>query len=236
MEETPEAFVENLCLFFDDIKRVLKPTGSMWVNLGDTFNENSGGGVDNSGKRSGLSKHFIRIKKYQKDKPRRSLLMVPYRFAISMIDKHDWCCRNMVIWHKKVVQPTSAKNRLTIEYEPIFFFSHNYRDYYYNSDAAKWVIENDGDCFHEPTKRERRCVWNLSSNNRNTKGHSASYPVDLAYIPVMASCPKDGVVFDPFMGSGTTALAAKKWGCDFLGCDYNKDYCLQASKRLSETI
>lgn len=233
MEESPEQFVESLALFFDDVKRVLKPSGSMWINLGDTFNENSGGGVDNAGNHSSFSKHVIRIKKHQKDKPRRSLLMVPYRFAIKMIDDHGWCCRNMVIWRKKIVKPTSAQNRLTIDYEPIFLFAHNYRDYYFNPESGKW-IEEEGDLFAEPKKRERRCVWDLSSNHRNTKGHSASYPVDLAYIPIMASCPKEGLVLDPFMGSGTTAIAAHKWGCDFVGCDFSKDFCLRASKTLSE--
>lgn len=236
-EETPEDFVKNLCLFFNDIKRVLKPTGSMWINLGDTFNENSGGGVDNAGNRWNMSKHLLRVKKYQEDRPRRSLLMVPYRFAISMIDNYGWCCRNMIIWRKKRAQPTSAKNRLTIDYEPIFFFAHNYKDYYYNYEEAKWIIEDEGDCFDDPVKKERRCVWDLSSKNaKGSKGHPAFYPVELSYIPIAASCPKGGVVLDPFLGSGTTAVAARKWGCNFLGCDFSKDYCIQSSKRLLETI
>jgi len=214
--------------FFDSVKRVLKDDGTLWINMGDCFNENSGGYFDNKKNDAPkIGKHRIKTEKYQKEIPRRSLLMIPYRFAIDMIDKKGWFCRNHIIWKKKVVQPTTAENRFTIDYEPIFMFSKKQR-YFFNKKKVKYV-HNDN-IFNSP--RERRSVWDLSSEHTGKVEHSAPYPEDLVDIMIDATCRPNSIVLDPFMGSGTTALSSKKKGFSFFGGDKGVDICNKAQYRL----
>lgn len=232
LEPTFHEYIEKMCRIFNECRRVLKKGGSLWVNMGDCYNENSGGYFDNEKNDApSIGKHRIKANKYQQDYPRRSLLMIPYRFSIKMIDDYGWLCRNLLIWRKKTVQPTTAKNRFTIDFEPFFLFTTNQK-YNFNIDAVKWIIDKDNECFPEP--RERRSVWDLDTERKRKTGHPAMYPVELAEIPIMASCGKGGVVLDPFMGSGSTALAAKHCGVSFLGCDINLETCQGTEQDLAE--
>jgi len=236
LEVTFQEYIEKLFVLFEEIKRVLKADGTAWINLGDCFNENSGGYFSHQNNDAPhVGKHRLKSEKYQKDFPRRSLLLLPYRFAIKMTDDGNWVCRNVVIWKKKIAQPTSAENRFTIDYEPVFLFAKRSK-YYFNKSSVKWIENTNGDLFAESVSRkERRSVWDLDSDHRGGTGHKAPYPIDLALIPILASCPPDGIVFDPFLGSGTTAVAAKSLGRHFLGCDLSEEYCRMADTRLSQT-
>ncbi len=230
LEDDFKEYINNLYSFFEEAKRVLKKEGSAWVNLGDCYNENSGGYFDNKNNDAPqIGKHTIKSSKYQPQFPRRSLLMIPYRFAIKMIDDGDWLCRNMIIWKKNKVRPTTAQNRFTIDFEPLFLFTKSQR-YYFNIEASRWIVD-EGDLFSEPTRSERRSVWDIGLDGGG-RGHKAPYPRELASVPILAACPPGGVVLDPFLGSGTTAVVAQELGCHFLGCDLNKEYCEKAEKRL----
>jgi len=229
LEKSMFDYINVMFELFEDIKRVLKPKGSCWVNLGDCFNENTGGYFDhNNNDAPHIGKHRLKTEKYQPDFPRRSLLLVPYRFAIRMTDDGKWLCRNLIIWKKHIVQPTTAKNRFTIDFEPVFLFTKTQR-YYFDKEAVKWI--EDEDLFQE--KRERRAVWELDSDHSGKTGHVAPYPIDLPLIPIMATCPTGGIVLDPFVGSGSTAVAARKLGRKFLVCDLSKEYCEKAERRLA---
>ena len=77
-------------------------------------------------------------------------------------------------------------------------------------------------------------VWKMST--ANTKGlHFATFPEKLVETPLLASVPEGGLVLDPFNGSGTTCLVAKKNKRNYIGIDINPDYCEKARKRLDET-
>jgi len=213
---------------FDKIKRVLKDDGTLWINIGDCFNENTGGYFDSKNNDApSIGKNRIKTNKYQNHLPRRSLLMIPYRFAIQMIDEKGWFCRNHIIWKKKIVQPTSAENRFTIDYEPIFMFSKKQK-YFFNKDNVKYI--NSNSLFESP--RERRSVWDLNTEHTGKIEHSAPYPEDLVEIIINATCRPGAIVLDPFMGSGTTAFVAKKKGFSFFGGDKGEEICKKAERRL----
>lgn len=223
LEETFQEYINTLSLFFNSCRRLLKKDGCMWINMGDSYNENSGGFFDNiNNDNKSIGKHRIKTEKYQKNHPRRSLLMIPYRFSIKMIDDYGWLCRNMIIWKKKSTQPTTAENRFTIDFEPIFLFTQKPK-YYFNKDKVKWISKDD-DCFL--SKKERRSVWEIDIDKKRKSGHCAVYPCELAEIPILASCRENGVVFDPFVGSGSTVIAAKKLGFSYVGCDIDKKNCI----------
>lgn len=226
------SYISVLFDLFEEVKRVLKPDGTAWVNLGDCYNENTGGYFANDKNDAPhIGKHRLKTQKYQKEYPRRSLLLIPYRFGIKMIDDGDWVCRNVIIWKKRVVQPTTAENRFTIDYEPMFLFAKKPK-YHFNKEAVKWIEEGD-DLYAEVERRERRAVWELDSDHQGGTGHKAPYPIDLARIPILSGSRPGGIVLDPFLGSGTTAVAAKELGRHFLGCDLNEEYCKKAERRIA---
>ena len=155
LEPTFNLYIKHLCDIFDEVKRVLKKTGTCWVNLGDTYygsGKGAGGDIskskecftfkekekricDNCGKEfegwkfqnfcgsacSGVD-NTPRTKKGKL--PGKTLTMIPARFQIEMVNR-GWICRNTIIWHKPNAMPTSAKDRFTVDFEYIFFFTKN---------------------------------------------------------------------------------------------------------------
>lgn len=136
LEETFTEYIDKLCNIFDEIKRVLKPTGTCFVNLGDTY-----GGSGNGSWNAPIE---IRGKQYRKTcnidqeylgPPRKtnnfskSLLQIPSRFAIEMTNR-GWILRNELIWWKPNSMPSSATDRFTVDFEKVFFFVKN-RKYYF---------------------------------------------------------------------------------------------------------
>ena len=125
-ESTPQEFINNLVKVFDECYRVLKKDGTMFVNISDTYN---GTGVKNKlyGKEIYIDysqrKNSNTIKK-------KSLMGIPSRLEIALIDS-GWILRNEIIWHKPNCMPSSVKDRFTVDYEKVFFFTKNGK-YYFN--------------------------------------------------------------------------------------------------------
>lgn len=140
LEPTYEDFVKHLCDGFDEVRRVLKDTGTVFVNLGDTYSSNLGGnrhGLDNVTWASAESekKRSERIgtqplHKKPGNLPDKCLVMIPSRFAIEMIDR-GWILRNTIIWHRPNAMPESSKDRFTNDWEYIFFFTKK-KHYHFN--------------------------------------------------------------------------------------------------------
>lgn len=136
LEPTFDLYIEHLMQVFNECKRVLKKTGSCWVVIGDTYNGSKTGNTQGTGK-SWL--HGNNTGKYLEDKvetkkavagiPDKSLLLIPERFAIKMID-NGWTLRNKIIWQKRNVIPSSAKDRYTVDYENIYFFTKSPKYYF----------------------------------------------------------------------------------------------------------
>src|SRR5437867_12639552 len=104
------------------LRRVLKPTGTLWWNHGDAYlGSGKGSGDSNPDPKytnKARSRNLPKAAGLQK-----CLMLQNYRLAIRMIDEQGWILRNSIIWQKPNVMPSSVKDRFTVDYEPVFFFT-----------------------------------------------------------------------------------------------------------------
>jgi site-specific DNA-methyltransferase (adenine-specific) len=251
LEPTFELYIKHLMQIFDEIKRILKKTGTCWVNLGDSYAGSGGAGGDyNDG---GIKEGQPKFKQGIANAPSKSLCMIPYRFAIGMIN-HGWILRNIIIWHKPSCMPSSACDRYTVDFEPIFFFTKSQKYFFEQqfeplsesslNDARldKGREEHIGKsaqkqfgCNNTTIKsigRNARTVWDINFEPFS-EAHFACFPTELPRKCIRAGCPKDGIVIDPFCGSGTTCLVAKELGRQWLGIELKLDYVKLANERIN---
>lgn len=120
-EESVEEYLEKLCSIFDNVSRVLKTKGTCWVNLGDTYSGTKHGKTDEKMARY-LKEASQGIHKKRGEWPEKCLLQIPSRFAIEMCHR-GWILRSEIIWHKPNVMPSSVKDRFTVDFEKLFFFT-----------------------------------------------------------------------------------------------------------------
>ncbi|HRC15477.1 MAG TPA: site-specific DNA-methyltransferase [Bacteroidia bacterium] len=262
-------FVINLSNVFDEVQRVLKPTGTCFINLGDTY-AGSGSGttknadtskyVENSKQVYVLPNGTSKASQFRGTAMNKSLCMIPERFAIEMIDR-GWCLRNQIIWHKPNQMPSSAKDRFTVDFEKVFFFVKQPTDYYfeqqlepYTSPMNRWggdKLDANGESTWDggtgqTTYRTRnmrpnedgknmRTVWSINTEP-STEAHFATYPQRLVERMLKAGCPENGIVLDPFFGSGTTGVYARKVNRNFVGIELNPEYVKIAENRLLKEI
>jgi len=252
-EATPQEYVSRLCDVFDEVKRVLKPTGTCWVNLGDSYSRSTKGG--NQGMYAGEHPNYGPPTKVE-SLPPKCLVQIPSRFALEMTDGRGWILRNEIIWHKPNCMPENVTDRFTRDFERVFLFSKS-TNYYFEPQIEKAKVGYRGTSFipntpHDKdsksptaatsaspnnrsdewiTERNTRTVWRIATT-RFDKAHFATYPEQLCKIPIKAGCPVNGIVLDPFAGSGTTLLAAKKLGRRYVGIELNPEYCRMIEQRL----
>ena len=260
LESDFNEYIDKLCSVFDEVWRVLKNRGTCWVNIGDSYAGSRGmvSDVDRKAKKGmEVLNNYSRNNVY--GIRNKSLCMIPQRFAIEMISR-GWILRNVIIWHKPNCLPSSVKDRFTVDFEYLYFFSKNQNYYFkqqfenikYDSLKRKRRGNNENKNSHmqkinAPREnigyddleeewdnhqgRNKRTVWSI-----NTKGckelHYAVYPEELCIISIGAGCPDGGIVLDPFMGAGTTGVAALKSGVDFIGIELNEDYIEIANERI----
>lgn len=257
LEPNPLDYIEHLCLIFDEVKRVLKPTGACWVNLGDTYATVSGSGLIDKKARSLVNESMDNVAILRKglktfNFKEKSLCQIPSRFAISMTDR-GWILRNEVIWQKPNAMPISTKDRFTVDFEKFFFFTKNPKYYFKqqyeplaNGTIARAkrakhntldhhevvrgtnaydVQHNDPDWqrWAKPEGRNKRAVWNIPLKGSH-ESHIAMYPLDLIDTPIKSCCPKNGVVLDPFCGSGTTLQYCMEHDINAIGIELNPEY------------
>ena len=268
LEENYSEFIAKLIELYSEIQRVLKPTGTCFVNLGDTY-AGSGSGttknadtskyVENSKQVYVLPNGTSKASQFRGTAMNKSLCMIPERFAIEMIDR-GWCLRNQIIWHKPNQMPSSAKDRFTVDFEKVFFFVKQPTDYYfeqqlepYTEPLDRWagqmvrgnyktkteqfaVQERNGrDMRPNPEGKNMRTVWSINTEP-STEAHFATYPEKLVKRMIEAGCPENGLVLDPFMGAGTTAVVAKKLNRNYTGFELNHKYKLIAENRLIKEV
>ena len=184
-----------------------------------------------------------------KNLPNKCLLLIPHRFAIGCIDR-GWILRNDIIWAKRNGMPESVTDRFTKKHEYIFFFVKSEK-YYFDLDAIRdkhKMVSIIRDNYGRKTKYAEgfgsvqrtyeageMCnplgknpgdvsdFWDVqtkpSSNN-----HYASYNTDLIKKPILAGCPEGGIIYDPFMGTGTTAIASLRANRNFIGSEMSTEY------------
>jgi len=261
LELTIREYIEKLTEVFDEVKRVLKSSGTCWINIGDTYyTDHRRTQQDRANPEATNQLRLIHHRAKSRELPIRSLCQIPSRLALSMTNR-GWILRNEIIWHKPNCMPTSVKNRFTVDFEKMFFFVKSPR-YYFDqqfeslhdrerltrrllSPQSKRKREY-GDAFiaainpatAEASRqrmlklgRNKRSVWSIAI--RPFAGnHFAAYPSQLIETPIKAGCPPGGIVLDPFIGSGTTALVARKFGRRFIGIDLSRDYVRMTKSRL----
>jgi site-specific DNA-methyltransferase (adenine-specific) len=250
-------FINNLCNVFDEVKRVLKPSGTCFVNLGDTYGTQSGG-MAGGFTEPKYGHTETRKVKQPNINMHKSLCLVPERFAIEMIDR-GWTIRNQIIWHKPNQMPSSAKDRFTVDFEKIFFFVKEPTGYYFEQQLEKSIwYETDSRskvkggvlskgktasgnyatskvAFREDGMRNVRTVWTVNTEP-SSEAHFATYPQRLVERMIKAGCPENGLVLDPFFGSGTTGIYARKSNRNYIGIELNKEYVKVAENRLAKEL
>lgn len=253
-------YIKHLCDIFDEIKRVLKPSGTLWVNIGDiywggghgghTLYQTSNGLVKD--KKYGAGRNYVLTCKWSNKYPRKSLCLIPFRFAIEMVNR-SWILRNVIVWHKPNAMPESVKDRFTVDFEYVFFFTKNSKYHFeqqfepHLSKPAKKIVgrknspvqqsqgDPKGEHAYYPQGRNKRCVWSINTKPFK-EAHFAVYPPELIEPIIKAGCPQNGIVLDPFIGSGTTAIVALSLGRNFIGFEINKKYCEIAEQRIRNLI
>ncbi|HSA12272.1 MAG TPA: site-specific DNA-methyltransferase [Candidatus Paceibacterota bacterium] len=213
LEPTPELYIKHLCDIFDQVKRVLVPYGSCWVNLGDCYGGHFG--EPNGPKLSqGRNAEYAAAARVKERLSAKSLVQIPARFQIEMGNR-GWILRNEIIWHKPNCMPSSAKDRFTIDFEKVFFFTKS-RRYYFNTQyeplaEASWTRKEygvrsnryqyrtqgglylermDGRFYNAERGRIKRSVWRVPPRPFS-EAHFATYPEELCETPIDAGCPKD---------------------------------------------
>jgi len=220
-EPTPQMFVSHLADILEEVKRVLKPYGTLWLNMGDTY-------AGSGGKGSQYTKDVPVYRQHKVDITRTSLIGVPQRLMIEMIDR-GWVMRNDIIWHKPDGMPHPETSRLTTNHEHITlfgyfpFFVQEPSTYYYNQlfeplkhpnvKGDRKFGGNKADGYGRPgysgkeykpsqiAVKNMRDTWELTQTHHGeiwtfptanyTGAHFAVYPIELPRRAIEAGCPKE---------------------------------------------
>ena len=141
LEPNYQLFIKHLVSILHEVKRVLKPSGSLYLNLGDTYSASGKGFWRGHEKESKEVYHFEEKPRLEKNLPAKCMMGIPWRVALAMMDKDGWILRNSIIWHKPNHIPSSVRDRLTNGYEFIFHLVKSQK-YYYNLDAIREPLAN----------------------------------------------------------------------------------------------
>lgn len=264
LEQTVSQYVANIVDVFRDVWHILKDDGTVWLNLGDSYyNYRPGKGqalnkqtVSNTNQ--DLPTTCARRGNKQDGLKEKDLIGIPWRVAFALQD-FGWYLRQDIIWHKPNPMPESVRDRCTKAHEYIFLLSKS-PQYYFNNEAIKEpaIHSNRTAGNKNPQKgtgqdkmeirggllaaqqkiyemKNKRSVWTV--NVKPYKGaHFATFPKELIEPCILAGSKEDDIVFDPFMGSGTTAQVAKDNGRKYLGCELNPEYKKLQDERLNILI
>lgn len=201
-EATPEAYCDALVAVFREVARTLHPTGTLSLNLGDTYYSARGrihGRDDKSTARQWMRRG--RAVDYAGfGIPPKSLLGMPWRVALAL-QTDGWVLRSDIIWQRANTLPEpSAHDRPWQQHEHVFLFAKQ-RHYYYDRLAL---------CGEES-------VWHIPCRAKN--GHSAAFPDALADRCILTTSRHGDTILDPFCGSGTTYRSAQRLGRVPIGID-----------------
>lgn len=219
-EKNPLDYVDNLSPYMAELKRVLSPCGTLYLNMGDLF-FNTSGYSRNTGdrKRKTDSQYKERdiVKPDGKYLQYKQLLLLPSRLAIKMQDD-GWILRNQLIWRKTNPLPNQSPDRRMPVYEYIFHFVKS-RKYYFDNEMAK-KLGNYTDI--------------METNVEAFGDHLATFPEKLIYPLIMTTSRVNDVVLDPFMGAGTVGVVCKKNKRHYVGIELVPENVKIAEQRIKD--
>jgi DNA modification methylase len=258
LEQTPDEYVAEMVAVFREVRRVLRDDGTLWLNLGDSYNNRTkvrtsshqpslnGFTDDNWADRA--ARGGVRMSNMPGLKE-KDLIGIPWRVAFAL-QADGWYLRQDIIWNKPNPMPESVKDRCTKAHEYIFMLSKSARYFFdwqaMREDAVKGAA---GSSFNkgktaehqlgrssdkertEDGKRNRRSVWTVATVP--FKGaHFATFPPALIEPCILAGCPEGGTVLDPFNGAGTTGLVCQRLSRNYIGIELNEEYLALTRRRL----
>ena len=210
-----EEFLDGLKAAMAQAWRVLKPQGSLWLNLGDDTTDG-----------------FVQC--------------LPWRLVLEMIDKQGWRLVNEVIWNKIKTSPQGSQDHLRKVHESMFHLVKN-EDFYYNDDELRrtyaLIIRNENKSHVKVDKRRRQGdgtqgiipsdVWTIATQHSGTARYRIA-PDMLYRLPIVATCPRNGIVLDPYCGSGTACRIAYELNRRSIGIDINAEFIRKARSSIEQ--
>lgn len=225
-EDSPKAYVASLLRCTEEWARVLKPSGSMFVNLADkyaAYNRNRGASRSISAN-ADPGREVVTAKGLPPGTRNKSLMGLPERYMLGAMDELGLVCRAMIVWRKHPPMPERVRDRCPTAHEVILHFTK--RDRYYFSEAhVRQLGTSVWDITVQPFRPPAHLV---------TDKHYAAFPVELPRRCILGWSPPGGAVLDPFGGTGTTALAAVTHGRTGISCDLSAGYGRLAAWRCSD--
>lgn len=222
-EETPEKYVANMVKVFHELRRVMRNDSTLWLNIGDTYRD-------------------------------KQLVGIPWRLAFAL-QRDGWILRQDIIWSKPDPMPDGVKDRCTKSHEYIFLLCKS-PTYYYDDKAVSMKALHPGKRLGVSNKKtlslasigtrnekaergllvngdtiNRRSVWSVSGSGFSGE-HFAPFPEKLIEPCILAGSAKGDIIFDPFLGSGTTIITALKNYRKGFGIELNPDYVKLAKARI----
>lgn len=230
LESHPQTYIDRMVAIFREARRLLKPTGSLWVNIGDTYW--SGKGKPHGEDKIQKHRRFTRPQDKGGIRPwcaPKQLLLIPHRFAMAMQDD-GWVVRSDNVWHKPSPTPDPVGDRCALSHEYVFHFVKQRRYYF---DLAAVAVPSSG----KRTTKPPPSVWTIATT-ASQKKHVAVFPQQLARLPILATCPPQGILLDPFCGSGTALSVAIGLGegRSAIGVDISDEALLEAQVILASHI
>lgn len=262
-EPTPELYVERLVEVFRALWDVLRDDGTLWLNLGSSYaaGGNGGGGSYMTERREAAWQQRSDLNGWRPAPPgfkAKDLIPIPWLVGLAL-QRNGWYLRADNIWSKPNPMPSSVTDRPTISHEYMLLFSKKPR-YFFDQEAVRLAPAPHNKAaqgraqyvppmgVHRPVKGTSvselryydevkganiRSVWTIAT--RPYPGsHYATFPPDLIYPCVKAGSPVGGTVLDPFMGSGTTAYAARKLCRRSVGFDLDERNIELVAQRMAK--
>lgn len=280
LEKTPEEYTAKMVEIFEEVRRVLRKDGSLWLNLGDSYWGGKGMNGSTKARTTADDRGFVQSGgtpqgpwrpqdgRHEVLKP-KDLIGIPWRIAFAL-QAAGWWLRSDIIWAKPNPMPESVTDRPTKAHEYLFLMSKAER-YYYDAEAVKEANESGPSDMKKMAEQKQRIggktlsacdpkyAANRSTNIGNKRGvgngngrnarsvwtvttipfpeaHFATFPPALIEPCIKAGCPDGGIVLDPFMGSGTTAVVARKLDRNFIGIELNPKYIEIAERRIEREV
>jgi len=289
LETRHQDYIRDLTAVFLELKRVLKPSGSFWLNIGDSYQAKKLVGIpwrvafemiDKQGwilrnsvvwnkVKSGMDTtkdrlgnvhenvfHFVKQAKYYynvdsiRSKPRAAKVVngavvsatgvtgVRYQRQIELSTALSDSEKNAALDGLEAMLTDIAEGRIA-DFRMIIRGQQRvtHSDSEHVSGRAK-ELRDKGFYFlrYHPKGSKPSDVWDIiPEDTQKRQLHFAPYPIDLCRTPILATCPADGIVLDPFAGTGTTMLAAKNLGRKSVGIDISSEY-LEISQERCESL